>query len=290
MGNGPWRLPHEANRLAVVPDLTGVDLKLRRADTHLEDLDHSVTAFLNDVNAKPLLLELDRETGHHAYCVQYLPPTPTDWPLIAGEILFHLRSALDHLAWQLVLLDKRTPTKYTKFPIKKMPCYKKNGRLVPVNLNPPVKNRKIVKALNECQPCIGPDGQPLRPRGDITPDYVKRHPLHELQVLNNIDKHRLLLVVAHAIDIYRPMYWDYRRGLKPRLNLEPLKAGSPVAWFDFGGADPPPDFNPRVSLEVVINTAELPHLINVPLTKVLYRIAQSVNMDVLNRHFLRLFA
>lgn len=271
--------------------LIGVELKLRRADTHLEDLDRSVTSFLDDINAKPLAVDIDPETGRHVYSVQYLPPIPTDWPLIVGEILHHLRSALDHLAWQLVLLDKGTPTKDTNFPIKDEPSYKKNGRLVPVNLNPPVRNREVIKALSKCQPYIGPDGEPLPVTLGMTPIGVTRHPLHELRELNNIDKHRILLVVAYGIDTFRPKYWDFPgRSLKPRFYLKPLEEGSPVASFDFGGADAPADFDSKISLEVAIDTPELPHLVNVPLTRTMHRIAMRVSLEVIDHYFRALFA
>ena len=36
---------------------------------------------------------------------------PVRWGVMAGEIVHHLRSALDHLAWQLVLDGGGTPKK-----------------------------------------------------------------------------------------------------------------------------------------------------------------------------------
>lgn len=45
------------------------------------------------------------------------PNAPISWSVIFGEILYNLRSALDHLVWQLVLANGQTPGRHNAFPI-----------------------------------------------------------------------------------------------------------------------------------------------------------------------------
>ena len=40
-----------------------------------------------------------------------------EWSLILGDLLHNLRSALDHLAWQLVVDGGGTPSQDTNFPV-----------------------------------------------------------------------------------------------------------------------------------------------------------------------------
>ena len=46
-----------------------------------------------------------------------IPNVPIEWSITLGEILFNLRSSLDHLVWQLVLDNGQTPGRYNEFPI-----------------------------------------------------------------------------------------------------------------------------------------------------------------------------
>ncbi len=47
------------------------------------------------------------------------PNVPIEWFIRLGEILYNLRSALDHLVWQLVLANGKTPGRDNSFPIIK---------------------------------------------------------------------------------------------------------------------------------------------------------------------------
>jgi hypothetical protein len=263
-------------------DLTGVELKLGRAETHLAHLDSLLKDALHP-DLYTFEIKYDAESGEHRYCVKNLPAIATDWRLIAGEILFNLRSALDHLACQLVVLDGKKIGQHTQFPIHKAPRYVKD-KLVAVNLNPPVGDPKILKALHESQPYVGPSGEPMN---------IARHPLWQLRVLNNIDKHRLLLGVVHALDAFNPMYLE-NLGELPRpkmsLNTDPLQDDSPVAGFDFGGAEPPADFDPHIALSVVIDEPDdLPFVRHVPVVRLLRTHCNWINRAVLDLHFRRLF-
>jgi hypothetical protein len=265
----------------VKPNLDGVELKLSRADSHVTKLKRSLEEALHP-DLYTFDVRFDAASGQHRYHVRDLPMIPSDWLLIVGEILFNLRSALDHLAWQLVLLDGGEPNNETKFPIREKP-HNKRGDLITVNFKPAVEDSKIIAALNACQPYLGPTGESMP---------IARHPLWQLHKLHNIDKHRLLLGVVHGLDTHNHMYME-GLGASPRpvmsLNLDPIKDGDPIASFDFQGSEPPADFDPHLALTVVIDEPELPSVGTIPVAPLLGKLCNWIHHAVLNLHFRRLF-
>lgn len=104
-----------------------------------------------------------------------------------GEILHNLRSALDQLVWQLVLLNDRTPCRWNAFPVcvvrkvskvdPKRPAWTRDwpSKLKGVSR----KHRALINAV-----------QPYHGRGGF-----KRKQLHPLMLLTdlwNTDKHRIV--------------------------------------------------------------------------------------------------
>jgi hypothetical protein len=228
----------------VEPDFSSATLKIRRAQTHLADLQRSISDTLDPTRYR-LEVERDPQAGEDVYTVHDIPKIDPNWQVIVGEVLFNLRSALDHIAWQLVLLDGGEPGEQTQFPIRDTPFTQK-GELVRANTQPPIKGAKLLAALDEAQPYNGVDGDPR---------YIHMHGLWRLRLLHNWDKHRLLLLVVHVLNTGR-IYWGANEDdptPKLRFNTGPLKDGSPAAWFDFGGAERPPHFNPNLTLTVAID-------------------------------------
>jgi hypothetical protein len=97
-------------------DLSGVMLKIERADAHLAELKDSIEDAHN-ASGEHFACEVDSQSGEYVYRAHGLPEIDPKWSLIVGELLYNLRSALDHLAWQLVKLDGRKPGKHTQFPV-----------------------------------------------------------------------------------------------------------------------------------------------------------------------------
>jgi hypothetical protein len=121
---------------------------------------------------------------------------------------------------------------------------------------PQIKDSKILDLLDECQPYHGLNG------GTRTPFEAHSDALWHIKVLSNVDKHRLLLVVVFGLDMWS-MWW----GLRPddvaplyKVNAAALDEGAPVAWFDFGRAEPPPDFDPHPAIQVALRDPEAPAL------------------------------
>jgi len=134
-------------------DLTGVDLKLSRANAQIADLRQRVEVALDPRNYS-FALEHDSATRMHVYRVHGLPAVPPEWALEIGEIVYQLRSALDHLAWQLVLLDGGTPGHLTDFPIRDTPLARRDVAQR-VNTRPKIKDSEILLALDGCSRIVG---------------------------------------------------------------------------------------------------------------------------------------
>lgn len=153
--------------------LVGVRAKIERAKHHIRDVEARLRAF-GETNPYDVVTESDPKVGERAkFRVNH--PLPIEIPIIAGEALNHLRSALDHLVWQLVDANGSKPTSSTCFPIMKSPAEyiaQSPGKIK--GLGP-----GAVQLVNAQAPYPGGN------------DF-----LWMLHKLNNIDKHNLLLVVA----------------------------------------------------------------------------------------------
>jgi hypothetical protein len=89
--------------------------KVERAKRFLSDLEVARDRF---IETKPYVKKSKRDpqTGHDLFYLTDIKIDP-DIGLIAGDAIHNLRSALDHLAYQLVISGGGTPTTQTCFPI-----------------------------------------------------------------------------------------------------------------------------------------------------------------------------
>ncbi len=163
---------------------------------------------------------------------------------VTGDIVHNLRSALDHVAWQLVVLDNGQPTRETAFPLHDSATNERGNPRV-LTIKPGIRDAGIMAAVEAMQPYAearhGHD-----PRTDAL-GIVGR--------LDNIDKHRLLLTVVHALDRDMPAYWGSNEGDPSptySFNLNSLSPGDRVATFYFDGATPPAHFEPNLKLAITL--------------------------------------
>ena len=100
--------------------LEGVWLKTIRAKEHLDILDNEIQMFWN---CKPLeyIPEDDHKRTEKSFRIEVSKEPPLVWSVIVGDFAYNLRSALDHLVWQLALLNTNNPNQRTEFPIFKTP-------------------------------------------------------------------------------------------------------------------------------------------------------------------------
>lgn len=225
-------------------NLDGVRIKLRRAADLTTELREKLSPLANIAEQSIYCVRSADVPSRLEYCVGTVPAVDAMVAAIVGDVVHNLRSALDHIAWQLVLLDGGQPDERTVFPIH-LSSVNTKGNERHLTIEPGIRRSDIMDAVESMQPY----------------DAIKHgHPpetdaLGILQRLNNIDKHRLLLTVVHTIDHNMPAYWGSNDGDPPpvyRFNTELLKTGSVVATFDFGESEPPPRFEPHLSLVVTI--------------------------------------
>ena len=163
--------------------LDGIHAKLRRAENHAKmittDADHLCAEVRRSI-AREVCEEVDEQTWVYR---GKTPEVPVEWLVILGEIFYNLRSALDHLVWQLVLNNGQSPGRHNQFPITKDdPAWlkTKDDQLKGVSM----RHKAMIGYL---QPHTG---------GINLPFNVAM--LEALNELCNIDKHRTLLVAVMA--------------------------------------------------------------------------------------------
>jgi hypothetical protein len=93
-------------------------VKVERAKENLKEFDRIAETF-RDKNHTIVVAH-----GHGKFSYSAGPPDTRTYPVrsfelfaVAGDIVNNLRSALDHLAWQLVEANGSIPSKHTAFPI-----------------------------------------------------------------------------------------------------------------------------------------------------------------------------
>lgn len=87
--------------------LSRIRLKIERAKKHIREFEQRLEAFRLR-NPYGFMREDDPNTGERIYKVRVSEEPPVeDLALIAGDAIHQTRSALDHLAWQLVEANGR---------------------------------------------------------------------------------------------------------------------------------------------------------------------------------------
>lgn len=159
--------------------LDGVRAKLDRADQHLDELKTGVAAF-NASDPYKVAQNFDFPSGIFTLNIVHIEQPPIEWGTIIGDVIANLRSALDHLAWQLGSLSGVEPHPKTEFPIFKEPAEYADARAQQkiVSLSP--TDRALIDGL-----------QPYQRTNNVDDD-----PLWMLHELSNVDKHRTLHSVS----------------------------------------------------------------------------------------------
>ncbi len=262
-------------------DLDGVSVKLRRAKDLVGELRSIIEPLALEATTSIVGAPATTDPSTLIYRAMRVPAIDPIAATIAGDIVHNLRSALDHLAWQLVLLDNGRPTEDTSFPLHES-ATNSNGNPRVLTIAPGIRDTAIMSAVEAMQPyteaLYGHD-----PRTDS---------LSIIRRLNNIDKHRLLLTVVHALDRDLPAYWGSDDGdPEPKLtfNLRPLSTNDMVATFNFDGATPPPFFEPHLKLAVTIGEPDASWGAGLDIIDVLDGLRRSVAREI-NLHIVPLMS
>lgn len=161
--------------------LDGARAKVAFARRRIRELVDAIQAFGAGLKVD---VASDYDPEMHVVTARFanVPELPADWSIMIGEIAHHLRLSLDHLAWQLVLANEQVPGRSTQFPVyEAAERYQKGAGAMLKGVSPTAWDR-----VRKHQPF-----QESRPSAN---------PLAMLTEMNNVDKHRLLIVLATAFD------------------------------------------------------------------------------------------
>lgn len=167
--------------------LDGPIAKLVRAEHHLNQLDRAIRRYAAS-NPFAAVEEFDEQKRFHTFT--FLPGAvpPPMIGVVAGDVIHNIRSALDHIAWQLALLRTAEPHTRTEFPI----LIEENG-----------DSRRAFKDKTKWFPSEARDiAESMQPyhRGNAAPDSA----LGMLHLLSIEDKHRLVVRVVDSA--YIPVF------------------------------------------------------------------------------------
>jgi hypothetical protein len=99
-------------------EFDGVEEKLERADESIQNLHSEISRFFQECKY-PVLPKLNDEKILEAVRYHKTLPIPPRFSVLAGEIVHHLRSCLDHIIWGMSDDASRLSreSKYIEFPI-----------------------------------------------------------------------------------------------------------------------------------------------------------------------------
>ena len=159
--------------------LEGIRAKLDRAREDVAALDREFQSLLDE---EPSLIwfKPDRELGWHIAYITGMRAAPPELSMLAGEAVFHMRSALEHLVWALVKANKKKPGEHNSFPVALRP-YKLGFWETTKTSSLKGVRKSAVAFIEQLQPYHGRD---MRQR--------RSHFICVLNHLARIDRHRTL--------------------------------------------------------------------------------------------------
>ena len=178
------------------PEFEAIDAKIARARRESLFLQTEIRSFCEE---KARLI-LEDEAGQWIYRGD-TPKPPLDWSIRVGEFAYNLRSALDHLVWQLVLANERSPDSVNAFPIAKN-CNAASRRLRDRQLQGvSSRDREFILSIQPYEKASNGIG----------------HRLANLNAISNIDKHRHIVApnirwTGVVPQIYWYRSWSYLGG------------------------------------------------------------------------------
>jgi hypothetical protein len=247
----------------VEPDLDGMKAKIVRADETIVRLEAEIDAFLS--REYRVIGEVDVNGRAYVFTAFGEPKLPPRFAVLAGEVIHHLRSCLDHLVTQLVTVEGGTPNHRHEFPLCRTPdafeIARKRKKIAGVSAN-------AAKRIREAQPY----------KADPKPGNSTLLLIHELDI---IDKHRLVLVVVTTVLMATTLGMDNQIDIDvigmtpPPRGIRPSKDGMEVFRVFFGDRfDEGIKIHNNFGFQIVFDS--LGDEKNVPLTKALRHMRDAV--------------
>jgi hypothetical protein len=170
-----------------VSDLAGCRAKLDWAEKNLDSLNAELKTFFED-DAQTFVTKFDEADQAHVITFKEANKIPIEWGIALGNIVHDVRSALDHLVYQLVLLAGATYHRRHQFPILDHP----NDWIGKVN-EPPKKGKEgLLDFIDLQHVAVIESVQPYQPVTGLPR-------LKTLRRFSNTDKHRLIHAARASI-------------------------------------------------------------------------------------------
>jgi hypothetical protein len=192
----------------VISGIKSAELKLARASKHLRAIKRCIAIY----SARKPHKVTRKAKGKRKLNIPKSPPQEIS--ILAGEMIYQMRSALDHLAFEIVKLNPNISTidagwrEHCQFPLRtRIP----KGCTLPVTKDKfsgdlPGVTDEIFAVIESMQPYYGKDAQPFYKMNAVN------NCLRFLCHLSNIDKHRHLNVIRARVRQSRHI--KYRSGVE----------------------------------------------------------------------------
>jgi hypothetical protein len=181
--------------------LVGCWVKIERAKEQVRDLNKEITALLS---SGIYTIVGENQFERQRYVFKLLgPPVPLRIAVITGEIVHHLRSCFDHVVWALASKSGLPDTERVNFPVCQTPEKFRNA----------VRDGIIKGVPKTARPLI----EQLQPYRASDPPNSILQIVHDLDIA---DKHRLLVVVTHALVMGNTLVITKNDGADPTFGIE----------------------------------------------------------------------
>lgn len=217
----------------------------------MKALQRDIDQFAHD-NPDPKSEHFDSETGRYTLAIKFREePDAESWGIQLGDTVHNLRCALDHVVWQLVLLNGERPGHHTSWPAGMTGEYywspRKNGR-------PSLREETLRGVADEPRALI----DQLQPyRGGTE---VHRHFLSVLVPLSNADKHRIVqagfLAIEEPPDQFMVRNQDVGDVLEGTFAAGPLKDNANVMECRVAITGPNPHVYMQRDLTLIVGFGE----------------------------------
>ena len=184
-----------------------VRAKVDRAKEHVDYLKVLSKKFL-DSRPYQVYPNHNSQTGECEWFLTKDAAIPAEISLVAGDAIQNLRSTLDHLVWQLIIVNNKIPKPgVTGFPITETAQEYITSKI-----------RRKIEGVSQAAECAIDALKPYKAGND---------PLWRLHCMNNIDKHRLILSAASAMALHHLLPSQKREITKIFFGSNPTATSPP---------------------------------------------------------------
>ena len=165
-------------------EFAGIEEKLKRASQNIVNLEIEIRAFFQSGKYYPILPSPNDESWQEAVDYHRKREIPQRFSVLAGEIVHHLRSCLDHIVWQFSSdTYRRESPNAIEFPVLEFRPRDKNAIARYEGKIKGISNTKVRELICNLQPYFaGSD--------------AANHPLCIIHNMDRFDKHRELAIFA----------------------------------------------------------------------------------------------